>query len=230
MRISGATTIDHVDLVETCDAFRQIDCAVFFVGLNDFQAYLAGVLVDRRIAPHWRRSGIWNLIFQAYVRTKTEGAMLEDVDGKVYEIRRQRRRAAKIVDELPDLTHAMKDYRSRIERIVAVCRRYGVRPVFVTQPIAWDVRLSPEARDRLLLGTSNRPDGAYYSVAKLREGEERYNALLLGTCRSLGVESIDASSLNGDERWYYDDCHFNEAGGRQLADLIANHFIHHPIR
>ncbi len=228
--ISGATSIDHLDLVETCDAVRRVDCAIFFIGLNDFQAQLTGILLDREAAPLWRRSSLWNLIFLAYANSKIERGMMEDVNGTVYETRREKRRKAKIVDELPDLTEPLQAYRDRIERIAAVCRGYGVRPIFVTQPIAWDTRLSPAAKDRLLLGMSNRPDGAYYSIAKLREGEDRYNAALLETCKSLGAESIDASSLNGDERWYYDDCHFNEAGARQLAELIAKYFSKHPIQ
>lgn len=228
--ISGATSIDHLDLVETCDAVRRVDCAIFFIGLNDFQAQLTGILLDREAAPLWRRSAVWNLIFLAYANSKVERGMMEDVNGTVYETRREKRRKAKIVDELPDLTEPLRAYRDRIERIAAVCRGYGVRPIFVTQPIVWDAKLSPDAKNRLLLGMSNRPDGAYYSIAKMREGEDRYNATLLGTCKSLGVESIDASSLNGDERWYYDDCHFNEAGARQLAELIAKYFSKDPIK
>ena len=228
--ISGASTIEHLYLIDSCEVFRDIDCAVFMVGLNDFQNYLAGILLDRTASPLWRQTAVWSVTMQAYTRLRLERGMIEDAEGRVYETRRQKRREAKIVDELPDLTQPLRAYQGRIERIVAICRQQGVRPIFVTQPIVWDVGLSPAMQELLLLGISNRPDGAYYSIAKLREGEDRYNALLLETCKSLGVECIDAGSMNGKEQFYYDDCHFNEAGARRMAEIVAEHFAKRPTK
>jgi hypothetical protein len=66
------------------------------------------------------------------------------------------------------------------------------------------------------------PEGSYPSPEALREGIDRYNHTLMECCAQLDVRCIDlATSLNNREDLFYDDCHFNEAGCREVARLVA---------
>jgi len=48
---------------------------------------------------------------------------------------------------------------------------------------------------------------------------------LLKVCSDCQVECMDlASEMDGNETYFYDDLHFNEAGARQVAEVIAAHF------
>lgn len=50
---------------------------------------------------------------------------------------------------------------------------------------------------------------------------ETYNKTLRSVCRELGVPCIDlAAKLPKDTSVFYDDCHFNIAGCRQVVDVV----------
>jgi hypothetical protein len=49
---------------------------------------------------------------------------------------------------------------------------------------------------------------------------DRFNERLLEICAELGVEVVDLSSMNAVEAYFYDDCHFTEAGAREVARLV----------
>ncbi len=36
------------------------------------------------------------------------------------------------------------------------------------------------------------------------------------------VEFVDLSSLNGQPQYFCDDCHFTEAGAREVARIVAD--------
>jgi len=50
---------------------------------------------------------------------------------------------------------------------------------------------------------------------------DQYNAALLDTCAKRGVPCVDLVPLNGNPEWFYDDCHFTEAGAVRVAGRIA---------
>jgi lysophospholipase L1-like esterase len=51
-----------------------------------------------------------------------------------------------------------------------------------------------------------------------------FNKKLLQVCRATDSECVDlAAAMNGDERYFYDDVHFNEPGARVVAALLADY-------
>jgi hypothetical protein len=44
----------------------------------------------------------------------------------------------------------------------------------------------------------------------------------------MDAEFIDLSAMNGTPEFFYDDCHFNEAGAREVSRRVADWFRHHP--
>src|SRR5207302_170735 len=83
------------------------------------------------------------------------------------------------------------------------------------RPVRWDRDLAE--REQALLWFGRLGSGAYLSVARLREGMDGYNERLRAVCAQEGVEYVDLGSMNGRAEYFYDDCHFNEAGSR-VAD------------
>jgi len=50
---------------------------------------------------------------------------------------------------------------------------------------------------------------------------DRYNQVLREIATRRGIALADLASMNGRGEYFIDDCHFNEAGARGGARLIA---------
>jgi lysophospholipase L1-like esterase len=133
--------------------------------------------------------------------------------------RRARRARAPRRADLPDLGSALAEYRTNLEAMIAQMRRFGVQPVFATQPVLWTPDLGAAEQRLLWLGETR--GGAYLEVAALADGMRAFNETLRRTCEEHGVLCIDLSGLDGDPTCFFDDCHFTEAGAARVAELIA---------
>ncbi|MCE9591248.1 MAG: SGNH/GDSL hydrolase family protein [Planctomycetes bacterium] len=233
---SGMTSEAHVEFIRTSRLMDQIDVLVVMMGVNDLAKSLVPdkpgeggggevrrpELIGR---PLWRQS---KALIEAGVIVKrlrqriTEGSIIyEDVGGESYIQRRARRQQAKLVDDVSDLTgpgSMLAKYPERIAAIIDACKAHNVTVYFVTQPVLWSENSPPEAQKLFWFGW--RADGSYLSVKALCGLMDRYNAALRETCAARGVVCIDLSSMNGKQECFYDDCHFTEAGARQVAKLI----------
>jgi lysophospholipase L1-like esterase len=185
--------------------------------------------------PWLKRTVLWQLLRGLKARwvnpQATRGA--QDAAGAIYdEWRRNRREASRIIAALPDLSSALDEYARNIKEVAALARARSVRLILLTQPTMWRPGLPRELDSLLWFGGVGdfqaRAGQPYYSVEALAEGIRRYNDVLLQTCASEHLECIDLSSLAKDTSVFYDDVHFNEAGSRQVADIIANHLKARP--
>ena len=74
------------------------------------------------------------------------------------------------------------------------------------------------------------PGQPYYSVDAMADGMERYNNVLVDTCRRRGVECLDlAAALARSTDNFYDDVHFTEAGSAEAGQLVAEHLGRRPF-
>ena len=126
---------------------------------------------------------------------------------------------------MPGLDEALRGYETQVDALVHLARSSGLRPIFVTQPTLWNKNLGQHARSLLWLGDISEDE--YLSVEAGREAIDRYNDVLMHLCETLGAECINTTSMHGQEQYYYDDFHFNEAGAAELARIIAAHLIAH---
>jgi lysophospholipase L1-like esterase len=92
--------------------------------------------------------------------------------------------------------------------------------------VQWAEGLPPEIEQRFWFGWVE--GGGYVSARVLREGMEAFNRRLLEVAARLDVPCLDLSSMHGDARWFFDDCHFSEAGARRAAELVAEWMRAHP--
>jgi lysophospholipase L1-like esterase len=237
--ISGFDLKDHLQFVEESTALERAAALVVQPGINDLWRFLAkeveamdyrrfeehpstpDVVVPATPAPRrplWTRSRV----IQLYHTLRQESLLPEQregIGGREYQIRREKRAAAEKTGELPPLTEGLALYRSRVEALIAASQRRAVPVVFTTQPVVWRADLSAEAETRCWFGWL--PDGRYLTLAVLREAMDQYNEALKQVCAEQGVPCVDLSPLNGSEAYFYDDCHFTEAGAEAVAQLVG---------
>ena len=228
---SGRTSVHHLRFLEESELLRSggLDVVVLLAGLNDMTKAFLGVSEDEQRAgdllPLWHRShlaGIVHGLVDGWLSARA--GRLEH--WAVHLPRQQAERAAgtKRDPEL-DLGPWLDAYGARLGRIAALCREHGARPIFLTQPVQWREGLSPEVEARFWFGWLEQ--GGFSSVRGLRSGIEAFNARTLEVGARLGVPVVDLSAMHGDTRFYFDDCHFTEAGSRELARRLADWMLAH---
>ncbi|HEX9940404.1 MAG TPA: GDSL-type esterase/lipase family protein [Thermoanaerobaculia bacterium] len=175
----------------------------------------------------YKRTALHQALKKLGRRLRTGGAT-QDPSGRKYQVWRQHRREAPAMrDRLPDLAPALAEYAENLRAIARSAAQHGVRIVFVTQPVLWRDDLPQDLQRLLWMGGVGRfqEEGGheYYSVSALAAGMDAYNRTLLATCREIpGAVCVDlASLLPRDTTVFYDDVHFNEAGSRRVAGILA---------
>ena len=215
---SGWDSAHHLKFVDTSDLMNRIDCLLVLVGVNDYWRYVG--YDGPGAKPLWIRMKIVR-----HVRNLARRAVREEDDtGQAYVNRRQLRQNAKLTPVLPEgLSDALNRYRKRLRAIADFCRKADVEVIFVSQPVLWSETLSPTARRLLWSGWTRH--GEYLTGEALRKGMDLFNLALKSECDTLGVKHIDPSSISGVEAFFYDDCHFSEAGAQEMARLVARWFV-----
>ena len=152
--ISGFDTQDHLRFVERSPLLNDTAALVIQPGINDLWRYLAkevqhmdynrfaGELNDSALPtrdlyrPVWTRSHLIQL-YHTWRRPPPPPEQREGVGGLEYEIRREKRRIAETVEELPSLDAGLEAYRARISGIINASRARGVPVLFTTQAVLW---------------------------------------------------------------------------------------------
>jgi lysophospholipase L1-like esterase len=63
----------------------------------------------------------------------------------------------------------------------------------------------------------------------MEQAMDKYNRILLDVCGQYGLECLDiAPRIPKNTSAFFDDMHFNEAGSRLVARLVANHIASTP--
>ncbi|MBX3415827.1 MAG: hypothetical protein KF708_24300 [Pirellulales bacterium] len=231
--VVGYTSEQHQKFVEQSPLMAEIDALVVLVGINDLLKFLETeqLQVDRAAAealldyqrPFWAKTSTrelarrWVNVYAVQLATH-----YEDPEGRHHIVRRQERQGAEQHRELPPLERAIDEYGQRLHRMAEVCREKHVRLLFVTQPVLWDPALSGEADELLWLGWGRA--GTFYDQMALRGGIDEFNARLVQVARETGVPLVDLSSMDGQLKYFYDDCHFNELGSSFVAEQVADWF------
>lgn len=214
---SGFAMPHHLAFVRDSSIAASASCIVVQAGINDFMRAVGGA--DDRDDPHLQAQPLCysaQLLRSAYRLLRPPPALdIEGRAGQEYADRRARRQQAPIVDALPDLEPALQRYATQLRELHALCAARGITLVCTTQPVLWRDDLPASASALLWLGRT--ASGAYLSVGALRHGIDQFDA----TTRASGVPCVDLTALNGRAELFYDDCHFNEAGAREVAGRVG---------
>jgi hypothetical protein len=229
----GYSSFHHLRFLQSSDLAEEIHCVVILMSVNDFLWYAANGIDSDPVVEEENRQPLSHRLrlvrMTAYYGRALKRSVIWDDEANNLAKLRQTRRESQRSDQLPDLEEALAQYRGRVQRIVDCCHAKNITPVFMTEPVLWDPDLSKEARRLLFAGWTRHDTGPkYLTVATLRQGMDAYNDALKATCRDLGVNCVDLVSMNGNAKWFYDDCHYAPAGSREVGRIISDWFLAHP--
>lgn len=249
---SGRNTRDHIlQLKYLLPQYPKIDAAIVLAGVNDLHLKISdrqydpqftakpifetaykprafSMLPSEKPAYHYTRLGWWRTAQKfkhAYLDKVSDLPYMDQTGGSFVSWRRYRKNAKQIVDDMPDLTAALEEYRGNLDTIIDIARARSVRLIFVTQPTMWRSDLTQEEIDLLWGGGIDSfqlgKGVKYYSPVSLDKAMRQYNDTLLDVCRKQAIECVDLAGVFPKERAvFYDDVHFNEAGARLVAEIL----------
>lgn len=219
---SGYATVEHLGFIAKSSLLDDVDAVVTLVGINDLARFVWGEAADRAVeapAPRWSRLRCVELLRLGLSSRLAPHGLVMDRNALFVRNAQTRRAEARFVDRTVDPGPYLAAYGERLSAIAAACRRRGLTIVFADQPTLFKVSLSPDEERRLWL--LRRSDGTYLPASRMRELMDRFNEVTRTTARRLGVPFVELSDLDGKSELFYDDCHFTEAGARQVAARIA---------
>ena len=115
---------------------------------------------------------------------------------------------------------ALDSYGSNLQEIARLIRRAGAEPIFVAQAIRWK-GLTEEQKKNLWMGAMDR--GEYYvQEEQMQQFVDAYNQRMKEIAEQQNIPFIDLPNrLLAKQDIYYDGCHFNEKGARDVAQAIS---------
>jgi lysophospholipase L1-like esterase len=226
--LDGATTYRHLILMEDYVVKMWPKVVLFLIGINDVGA---GNLEAAEPRPGHYLRNLWRALLyhsevyvlgqnlSRYFMAQSRGLHHTEID----------LRKAGALDHLPAAaasrmlqdyeTNSLPFFAQRLEKLVKVCRDYGIEPVFVTQPALYGPGVDPATGvdlETIKIGASN---GRFrFQVIDL------YNEVTRQVAPKDGVLLIDlARELPRNSAYYYDYLHYTEAGAKEVAGIIDRH-------
>jgi hypothetical protein len=170
-----------------------------------------------------------SLLAQAYGRVLAlfaNAAEPRDFDGSHYARQRDSLTRASSREFYPgDIS---SNYRRYANELAAFCRSRNLTCVLVDQPSAYSADISDELRRRLWM----TPPYENYtlSLENMTYMAKLYNSWLSNFAKSNGLPLCRiAETIPPTTQFFYDDCHFNEAGARQVAELLADCIVANKV-
>ena len=237
---SGHFTLQHESLLENYRYVDRFDWVVFLTGINDmgrlmrndYEAQLQA-LADQTLehkyayksSPYYDRLMINVILSLGKVKTN-HSQVHQDPEGAWYnkfrDIRRKALEANTLTELPPDLNRMLDFYAENLVRLIKLCRKKGLKMLFITQPTLYNAHMS-QAEKALLW---EHVDSTHaYREDVLEQMMDRYNARLMEVCRRHDVPCLDlAAMLPKDVTAFYDDCHLNISGCERFAEILADYF------
>jgi lysophospholipase L1-like esterase len=114
------------------------------------------------------------------------------------------------------------EFRDAVDSLVAYTTGLGIATIVLGQPVLWSDSMSVEELNRLWFPLSTpegpvRPSGRW-----LEEEATRYNNAQQEIARRHGSTYVDLDSwVPKTLEYFFDDCHFTDAGSRLLSTLLT---------
>ncbi len=224
--LDGATTYRHLILLEDCVARLKPKVVVFLTGINDVGAGDVAAAEGRRSQvfrnlSRWitNRSEVYCLgqNLYRYLVAQERGLHHTQIDLKAQGTLDRIPAATREAALLSHQSQSVPFYRARLERLIQVCRKNGIIPVFLTQPVLYGRGVDPATGVNL----ETVRVGKDLNGKLMFEIVERYNDALRQTARQEGVLVIDlAAKMPRDSALYYDYLHYTDSGARQVAEIV----------
>ena len=238
----GHSSYGHIRLLSGFLNKLKPKAAIFLIGINDLardqglesiKDHDSLIETNRnRIRPMLESLAVWSEVasilnnteraFQAwrlgYSRTSVNG-LHKIVGTQVLGANQPDNREA-VIEKARRFQSA---YRARIMRIIDLCDKAGIRPIFVTQPFLWGQNSDPTTGMNL----SDRQESLFgLQINSLTYWEvlEQYNDTLRQVTATAKVPLVDlAKKLPKDTALYLDRMHFGNDGAEMVGRLVALH-------
>jgi lysophospholipase L1-like esterase len=231
--LSGHGATEHLLMLQHHPLAAESDLILILVGVNDLTAALASDGLPSQPAVEWQAAQEFatyprHIRLASYKLAKylvRRPSRRYDETRQFYDRMRAQRRSAPVV-ALPELATGRTEYRDRIRRLAAECRRRERRCVFMSQPALWRADLASHEEASLWMGwigSVDHPRG-YASPAALARAMAAFNEVLLETARSERVEAFDlAAAIPKTRQVFADDSHYTAHGAELVADAVARY-------
>lgn len=224
--LDGQTTFGHQYLLSRVIAPLKPQAVFFLIGINDV-GYDAPKAFDDRLKE--------KTTVLRWVSSKTEiGSLVSTLWGAY------RAKKMGLTHGHPDLTalgetaypndreladelarhgeRFLPAFGQRLQLLADTCLNAGIRPVFITQPALYGPVVDPTTgRDLGRLDVNGRSGAAQWRLL------EAYNDVTRRIAAERGIGLIDlARQMPKDSALYYDFIHYNKAGHRRVAQIVAD--------
>jgi lysophospholipase L1-like esterase len=230
--LDGNSTFGHITLMKDFIIKMHPKVLLFLVGNNDIGLEGYGVFDSKYL----KKPAAGTL---AYLTEK----LLDHSEVLSYAINFQRYSKAKIgglVHQMADFAHMqqidapeesvlqilnlhrekyLKQYEERLTKLIELSRQNSIEPVFVTQPMVFGDVIDPVTGVNLARLTIYPINGeTFWRILEL------YNEVLRNTAAKHHVYLIDlAREMPKSTEYFYDACHFSNAGCQVVAAIIDKH-------
>ena len=232
--LSGNSTFGHYILMQDYLVKLKPKVVIFLVGINDlgirgerdFDQRIHGVnfrSLERFLASLAVHSELATAALNLYRYYFPKSTMMsnqndpQETDFKKlphFEVS-DAARAALIKDHQD---HYVQPYKTRLEKLITICREHTILPVLLTQPVVYGGGVD----------AATGVDLGHRFVAKDMDGAtawqvlELYNDMTREVGREQGVLVIDlARQMPKNSPYYFDLMHYTNAGAAQVADIVA---------
>lgn len=149
----------------------------------------------------------------------------QDHQGKFHQKMRALKQAGKTYDKRPDISLGLDFYEQNLNTLVDLGQAQHLNVVFMTQPYAWNARMSEAEQKTLWWGWVYGAKDLFYTLEVQTFIFDAYNQRMLDVCRKRGIQCVDlAKQIPHDLSYFYDDIHFNEKGNAAVAQILAAFF------
>ena len=223
----GHSTHGHAVLLEQAIVSLRPTIALFLVGANDLgvpdpnaidRTLVANPSATRRMAQrlfeHVEVLALAQNLWR-YNQARREG--LGHAWTSIDTAETQVMSAQEIEREVARRAPAVEGYKQRLSRLIAISRRAGIEPVFMTQPALYPHVDLHTGKNTANLKVSDRGNGAL--DARLNDMN---NDATREVAQREGVLLIDlARALPPDSRFYYDFVHYSNEGAALVGEIVA---------
>lgn len=114
-----------------------------------------------------------------------------------------------------------QQFGDRLKELADMCRKRGIEPVFITQPVLWGDTLDP------VTGKSLSEVDVGWGKNGLLQAKlvESYNGVTRHVADEHGITLIDlAARMPKSTEYFYDTYHYTNAGAEKVAEIVSADF------
>lgn len=229
--VSGTRAVHHLATLRHVLEYEP-DIVLFLVGANDWNKHIREHYGSSYYREHkylFRDTilgHIADLLLETGRAASADGEAIERFNGDYYT--QQNNSLGRPDQRSFRPSEVANDYRATLHEISAVCKESGVECVFVTQPNGYAVDASDDYTASFWMTPTN--ESYTLTLDSMAWISDLYNGYLLAFAKDNDHLAIDlAAQIRPSHDHLYDDVHFNRAGSRHVALVLAQELSRHVV-